>query len=344
MEPWLATDDMLPSDSGIKNMESPFMQWATTSVVLSCLTRKNMTSDWLAQEAGFATQEGKALIIPLCLDFHPSELRGALAGFQATSLDPKGIRHLVHALNDRSDSPIRNGRVEDLVDIWAPRLFEEISHVLQTVATESALESAKELKLIGPSSSSKADDVIRELAGQVEALAKQVQELQSSKPGQGKVPSVTGRLNDAKPRIFIGSSVEGLPIAETIQAGLDYVAECTVWNQGVFQPSQTAIETLVEGTASYDCAVIVLTADDIVTKRETRAAAPRDNLIFELGLFTGYLGRAKTFMVLCRDEELSLPSDLSGVTALDFANRSDKNLAAALSPVCLRIKEVMGIR
>jgi predicted nucleotide-binding protein len=71
---------------------------------------------------------------------------------------------------------------------------------------------------------------------------------------------------------------------------------------------------------------------------------PRDNLIFELGLFTGTLGRAKTFLVKCRDEDIELPSDLLGVTTVEYGMRTDGNFMAAISPVCLRIKEVMGVR
>ena len=147
-----------------------------------------------------------------------------------------------------------------------------------------------------------------------------------------------------KPRVFIGSSFEGLPIAESIQVNLDYDAETTVWNQALFRPSLTAIESLVESSVSFDFAIIVMTADDTVTKRGKSEPAPRDNLIFELGLFTGTLGRAKTFLVECRDDNLQLPSDLNGVTRVAYGRRSDNNLTAAVAPVCLRVKEVMGIR
>jgi len=137
--------------------------------------------------------------------------------------------------------------------------------------------------------------------------------------------------------------MEGLSVAESIQLGLDEVAECTVWNQGAFSPSRTIIESLVDISREFDCAVLVLTPDDMVAKRGAAAEAPRDNIVFEAGLFTGTLGRARTFLVYCRDAKLALPSDLAGVTAATYAERSDGNLHAALGPVCTRIKRALGL-
>jgi predicted nucleotide-binding protein len=37
----------------------------------------------------------------------------------------------------------------------------------------------------------------------------------------------------AKPRMFIGSSVEGKEIAEVLQLGLEYDVESTIWHQGI---------------------------------------------------------------------------------------------------------------
>jgi hypothetical protein len=152
-----------------------------------------------------------------------------------------------------------------------------------------------------------------------------------------------GPIISGKPRVFIASSTEGIRIAELIQVGLERVAETTIWTQSIFELTRTAIESIVDSSVRFDFAIVVLTADDMLQKRGDMKPAPRDNLLFELGLFTGSLGRARTFMVYCRDEELHLPSDLMGVTAATYSRRSDGNLEAALGPVCTRIKQAMGV-
>jgi parallel beta-helix repeat protein len=144
-----------------------------------------------------------------------------------------------------------------------------------------------------------------------------------------------------KPRMFIGSSVEGKDIAEYIQLGLEYDVETTIWHQGVFGLSDGSLEALVRAAKDFDFAALVLTPDDLVTKRGTEKGRPRDNVVFELGLFMGALGRERTFIVYNRDKKPDLPSDLAGVTSATFANHSDGNLRAAVGPVCTQIKDAI---
>ncbi|MBK9260275.1 MAG: nucleotide-binding protein [Polyangiaceae bacterium] len=136
------------------------------------------------------------------------------------------------------------------------------------------------------------------------------------RPLNGSAPdSADGSQNrqpQRKPRIFIGSSVEGLDYAEQIQAGLDYLAEPTIWHQGVFGLSKGTLESLLDARDQFDFAVLVLTPDDMTFTRKNKKNSPRDNVLFELGLFMGALGRDRTFIVYCRDKEIDLPTDLWG--------------------------------
>jgi predicted nucleotide-binding protein with TIR-like domain len=143
------------------------------------------------------------------------------------------------------------------------------------------------------------------------------------------------------PTVFIGSSSEGLAIADNLQAVLDDYCEATVWNQGVFGLSGTGIGSLVKAAGSNDFAVLVLTPDDLSTKRRKPQAVPRDNVLFEAGLFIGAIGLERTFLVSCKDDDLDLPTDLDGVTRATYRRRADSKLRPALNPVGLQIREQM---
>lgn len=141
-----------------------------------------------------------------------------------------------------------------------------------------------------------------------------------------------------RPRVFIGSSREGHSAAEAIQQNLDYACEVTIWSQGVFGLGQGTLESLVARLDSFDFAVLVLTPDDVTVSREETQQSPRDNVLLELGMFLGALGRERSFIVFDRDKALKLPSDLAGVTCATFQLHSDGNLQASLGAATSQIK------
>ncbi len=150
-----------------------------------------------------------------------------------------------------------------------------------------------------------------------------------------------------KPRMFIGSSAEGLAEAKAIQKNLDYAAECELWSQGFFKPGVGTLEGLAENSGEFDFAALVLTPDDLQQKRGESKNAPRDNVLLELGLFVGKLGRRRTFIVYDRGADLSLPSDLAGVTPITFSRHASGNLEASLGAACSTIEQVikeLGLR
>ncbi len=143
------------------------------------------------------------------------------------------------------------------------------------------------------------------------------------------------------PALFVGSSSENVKTANAVQVALEEYADVTVWTQSFFQPGTPYIQALAEKVNVFDFALLIMDADDHVESRGTTALAPRDNVIFELGLFIGAIGRNRTFFMYNRDYEPKIPSDLSGVSALTYRNRSDDNLHAAIAPACFRLAEVL---
>lgn len=143
-----------------------------------------------------------------------------------------------------------------------------------------------------------------------------------------------------KPRVFIGSSVEGLDIAYSIQENLSYDANCTVWTQGIFKLSNYALDSLINALENFDFGIFVFNPDDIINIRSVQFNSVRDNVVFELGLFIGKLGKERVFYVTPdKAENFHLPSDLQGVIAGKYELREDGNLLAALGPFCNQIRQ-----
>ncbi len=142
-------------------------------------------------------------------------------------------------------------------------------------------------------------------------------------------------MTEKLPQVFIGSSAEGLDVAREVELQLEHTALTTIWKDGVFGLGSGTLESLMDALDGFDFAVMVLSPDDLLESRKSSYASPRDNVIFELGLFMGRLGRKRTFIVHEKGANLKLPSDLDGITASPYRKR--ENLSAALSPTCTPI-------
>ncbi len=144
---------------------------------------------------------------------------------------------------------------------------------------------------------------------------------------------------ESRPIIFVGSSIEGLNYAKALQQNLDHAMQVVLWSQGVFGLSNGTMEDLVEKLHSVDFAALVITPDDLIQSRGTIQASPRDNVLLELGLCIGCLGRERSFLVYDRSSNIKLPTDLAGITPATFQPHTDDNAQAALGAACTQIEQ-----
>ena len=101
--------------------------------------------------------------------------------------------------------------------------------------------------------------------------------------------------------------------------------------------SCTAIESLITHVEACDFAVLVLGADDYVISRGRKTYAPRDNVLLELGLFIGALGRRRTFTLLPRAINVKKPSDMLGVTDLFYDPPNTADFRKSIHDACKQI-------
>lgn len=150
-----------------------------------------------------------------------------------------------------------------------------------------------------------------------------------------------------KPKLFIGSSTEGLDIAYAIQSQLTNDAECTVW-KNAFPLGSYTLSSIIKSAYSSDFGVFVFSPDDISEMRKERFSVARDNVLYELGLFTGQIGSDRCFFVLPDSMPtlpLHRPSDLQGITSGSYeANRSDKDWKSAVGSFCHDVRTLIRQR
>jgi len=142
-----------------------------------------------------------------------------------------------------------------------------------------------------------------------------------------------------KPSIFIASSVEGLKVAQALQELLRFDADCQLWTQDAFEPSAGTMESLLNLVGENDFGVFIFSPDDKVDIREKRFECPRDNVVFETGLFMGQQGRDSVFVVKPETLPIRLPSDFEGFTCVPYDPNHSRGLAAGTAVAARRISE-----
>jgi hypothetical protein len=145
-----------------------------------------------------------------------------------------------------------------------------------------------------------------------------------------------------KPRIFLGSSGKQKKLLDALTRGLEDVAQVEPWTTS-FNPGTTTLERLLELTREVDFAAFVFARDDWTTNSPpvpdpsaSGQASPRDNVVFEAGLFGGVLGMRRTFILHANGAKL--PSDLLGLTCVRYG---DATTAAEMRLVNDKLRKAM---
>jgi hypothetical protein len=127
-----------------------------------------------------------------------------------------------------------------------------------------------------------------------------------------------------KPRIFLGSSAQQAKLLQALTRGLEHVAHVEPWTTSL-TPGTSTLDRLVELAHEVDFAAFVFAQDDWTTRSpqasplpESGQASPRDNVVFEAGLFGGVLGMRRTFIIHSRGSKL--PTDLLGLICVRYGD------------------------
>lgn len=143
-----------------------------------------------------------------------------------------------------------------------------------------------------------------------------------------------------KVRVFIISSAEALPVARLVRNAFEHDPFITtIWTDGVFRVANYTLTSLESEIDDSDFAVAIAHADDLTESRGKDWPSPRDNVVFELGLFMGRLGRQRAILMEPREEKVKLPSDLSGITTIPYRFENGRDAAAQIAPACDKLRQ-----
>ena len=160
-----------------------------------------------------------------------------------------------------------------------------------------------------------------------------------------------------KLRVFVGSSKESRAVVECISAELRRTKFSIIpWYHDDFTAPGSHgyfLDQLVDAPnqQDFDFAIFVLGKDDKTKSRDRLYFSPRDNVLFELGIFMAKLGRDRhrkyrTFVLGPKPwkARLKIPSDWQGFTPYYYeppTPATKANLEKVLKPVILAIKRQM---
>lgn len=137
-------------------------------------------------------------------------------------------------------------------------------------------------------------------------------------------------------KLFIGSSSEEIELAKAAKVLLERDFDVSIWNEklwdnAVFRLNESFLSDLLKASLKYDFGILIGTQDDKVEIRGTEVMKPRDNVLFELGLFTGRLGMSKCAFLI--DKKIDILSDFSGVSLARFSKGDGASFDAAVEQV-----------
>lgn len=153
-----------------------------------------------------------------------------------------------------------------------------------------------------------------------------------------------------QPSVFIGSSSEAKPLADAIDISLRPDCRCKVWDTGLFKLGENTLAALMKSLPKFDFAILVFSPDDLAEVRNQKVSLPRDNVLFELGLFMGHSGPDRALVLYWDDGNTKVPTDLAGVTLARVKPRSKekrirdyslKELVDEIKPALAEIRDAI---
>lgn len=149
----------------------------------------------------------------------------------------------------------------------------------------------------------------------------------------------------SKPTVFIGSSHESLDVVDIIAKALKDDASVRPWTDtDLFPAGEFLLNSLLRQAQSFDFALMVFGPDDIVLSGDDKVSVPRDNVVFELGLFMSQLEHDRALVVVPKTYEneqgIKILTDLGGLKTVDYKRPTSQDREALVRALRAPIKQI----
>jgi len=104
-----------------------------------CLTKDNINKPWILFEAGALSKNfGKSNVCTILFNLDNADLTGPLTSFQATKFDKTDFKKLLTTINNTgSESKLESAVLNDVFEMWWPKLELKINEILKNHIDES---------------------------------------------------------------------------------------------------------------------------------------------------------------------------------------------------------------
>ena len=131
VKPYFSPEDI---EKGAKWGSEIAKELETSNIGVICLTRDNTEKPWILFEAGALSKSlERSRVCTLLFDVDPSDVKGPLTSFQATRFMREDFKRLFAAINSAAgDSRLETPVLENVFEMWWPKLEEEIAAILKS--------------------------------------------------------------------------------------------------------------------------------------------------------------------------------------------------------------------
>lgn len=131
VKPYFSPEDI---EKGAKWSSEISKELETSNIGIICLTRDNTEKPWICFEAGALSKSlEKSRVCTLLFDVDPSDVKGPLTSFQGTRFLREDFKRLFASINSAAgDSRLETTVLDNVFDMWWPKLDEEIASILKS--------------------------------------------------------------------------------------------------------------------------------------------------------------------------------------------------------------------